>query len=147
MDNQTNNKMDKKKAIGMIAGAIAFLIAYFVIQQAFFKPPAFDKQMMQLASEMNKSCPIMVDAETQLDNAFALPDKTFQYNYTLVNMENESLDITGLENYLEPIILNNIKTNPDLKTFRDNDVIIAYNYKDKNGKHLFKLTFKPENYK
>lgn len=147
MDNKTNNKMDKKKVIGMIVGAAAFLIAYFAVQQVFFKPPTFDKQMMQIASELNKSCPIMVDAETQLDNSVALPNNTFQYNYTLVNTETATVDISELENYLQPIILNNIKTNPDLKTFRDNDVIMAYNYKDKNGEHLFKLTFKPENYK
>ncbi len=147
MDNQINNKFDKKKVIGMITGATAFLIAYFAVQQVFFKSPTFDKQMMQIASELNKSCPIMVDAETQLDNAVALPDNIFQYNYTLVSMERVTVEISELENYLQPIILNNIKTNPDLKTFRDNDVIMAYNYKDKNGEHLFKLTFKPENYK
>jgi hypothetical protein len=147
MDNNTNNKMEKKKIIGMIVGAAAFLIAYFAVQQVLFKPPTFDKQMIQIASELNKSCPIMVDAETQLDNTVALPDNTFQYNYTLVSMERATLDISELENYLQPIILNNIKTNPDLKTFRDNDVIMAYNYKDKNGEHLFKLTFKPEIYK
>ncbi|NLN95809.1 MAG: hypothetical protein GX128_06545 [Bacteroidales bacterium] len=139
--------MEKKKIIGMIVGAAAFLIAYFAVQQVLFKPPTFDKQMIQIASELNKSCPIMVDAETQLDNTVALPDNTFQYNYTLVSMERATLDISELENYLQPIILNNIKTNPDLKTFRDNDVIMAYNYKDKNGEHLFKLTFKPEIYK
>jgi hypothetical protein len=147
MVNNSNNKMNKKKVIGIIVGAAAFLIAYFAVQQVFFKPPTFDKQMMQIASELNKSCPIMVDAETQLDNALALPDNTFQYNYTLVNMERVTVDISELENYLQPRILNNIKTNPDLKTFRDNDVIMAYNYKDRNGVHLFKLIFKPENYK
>jgi hypothetical protein len=141
------NKTNKKKAIGMIVGAAAFLIAYFAVQQVFFKPPTFDKQMMQIASELNKSCPIMVDAETQLDNAVAIPDNTFQYNYTLVSMERATFDISELKNYLQPIILNNIKTNPDLKIFRDNDVTMAYSYKDKNGEHLFKLTFKPENYK
>ncbi len=57
------------------------------------------------------------------------------------------IDISVLENYLQPIILNNIKTNPDLKTFRDNDVIMAYSYKDMNGEHLFKLNFKPDQYK
>lgn len=147
MDSKTNNKMDKKKVIGIIVGAATFLIAYFAVQQVFFKPPTFDKQIMQIASELNKSCPMMVDAETQLDNAVALSDNTFQYNYTLVSMERANVDVSELENYLKPIILNNIKTNPDLKTFRDNDVIMAYNYKDRNGEHLFKLTFKPENYK
>lgn len=147
MDVNTNNKMDKNKAIGMIVGLAAFFIAYFAVQQVFFKPATFDKQMMQISSELNKSCPIRVDAETQLDNAVALPDNTFQYNYTLVGMERATVDIPELENYLQPLILNTIKTNPDLRIFRENDVTMVYNYKDKKGEHLFKLTFKPENYK
>lgn len=111
------------------------------------KQTTFDKQMLQITSELNKFCPIMVDAETQLDNVVALSKNTLQYNYTLLSAERASVDISVLENYMQPIILNIIKTNPDLKIFRDNDVIMAYNYRDKNGKHLFKLTFKPENYK
>ena len=103
--------------------------------------------MMKTASEINKSCPIMVDAETRLDNTVALPNKTIQYNYTLVNIEKGDIDISEFENYLQPVILNIIKTSPDLKYFRDNDVTMAYNYKDKNGEHLLKLTFKPEDYK
>ncbi len=139
--------MDKKKVIGAIVGVAAFFIAYFVAQQLFFKPPTFDKQMMKTASEINKSCPIMVDAETRLDNTVALPNKTIQYNYTLVNIEKGDIDISEFENYLQPVILNIIKTSPDLKYFRDNDVTMAYNYKDKNGEYLLKLTFKPEDYK
>ncbi|MCF8458865.1 MAG: hypothetical protein K9H62_23255 [Bacteroidales bacterium] len=90
---------------------------------------------------------IIVDSETRLDNALALPGKTFQYNYTLVNLVKDSIDIGSLEEYLNPVILNNIKTNPDLKTFRDNDVTMAYNYKDKNSEHLLKLIFTPDQYK
>lgn len=147
MDNQTNNKFNKKKITGIIGAATGFLIVYFAIQQVFFKPPTIDKQIMQIASELNKSCPIMVDSETQLDNAVGLPGKTIQYNYTFLNMEKATVDTSELENYLQPKILNNIKTNPDLKNFRENDVIMVYNYKDKKGEHLFKLTFKPEKYK
>ena len=42
--------------------------------------------MMAAASEINKTCPIMVDQYTQLDNALALPDNSFQYNYTLIDI-------------------------------------------------------------
>ncbi len=37
---------------------------------------------MEIASEINKSCPMMIDKETQFDNALAMPGKVFQYNYT-----------------------------------------------------------------
>lgn len=145
----TISKQDDKKKLNFktIIGLVVGLTVAILVQQYFFKPPSFDKQMMNVASELNKTCPIMIDAETQLDNAVALPEKTFQYNYTLINMDKDSIDIERLEEYLKPVILNTIKTNPDLKSFRDNNVTMSYNYKDKNSNHILKLTFTPEQYK
>lgn len=145
----TISKQDEKKQLNFktIIGLVVGLTIAILVQQYFFKPPSFDKQMMNMASELNKTCPIMVDAETQLDNAVALPEKTFQYNYTLINMDKDSIDILRLEEYLKPVILNTIKTNPDLKSFRDNNITMSYNYKDKNSNHIIKLTFTPEQYK
>ncbi len=146
---ETISKQDGKNKYNLktIAGLAFGLIIAILVQQYFFKPPSFDKQMMQVASELNKTCPIMVDAETQFDNAVALPEKTFQYNYTLINIYKDSIDIEKLEEYLKPVILNTIKTNPDLKSFRDNNVVISYNYKDKDRAHVLKLTFTPDQYK
>jgi len=79
----TNNK---KRNIGTVIGLAIGAIAFVLIQQLFFKAPSFDKVMMKAASELNKTCPIMVDKETRLDNAVSLPGQIFQYNYTLVNM-------------------------------------------------------------
>ncbi len=145
----TISKQDDKKKMNFktIIGLVFGLTIAIIVQQYFFKPPSFDKQMMNVASELNKTCPIMVDAETQLDNAFALPENIFQYNYTLINMHKDSIDIVKLEEYLKPIILNTIKTNPDLKPFRDNNVTMSYNYKDKNSNYILKLSFTPEQYK
>ncbi len=146
---ETTSKQNDKKKLNLktIVGLAFGLIVAILVQQYFFKPPSFDKQMMQVASELNKTCPIMVDAETQLDNAVALPEKTFQYNYTLINMYKDSIDIEKLEEYLKPVILNTIKTNPDLNSFRDNNVVMSYNYKDKNSAHVLKLIFTPDQYK
>lgn len=145
----TISKLDDKKKLNFktIIGLVVGLTFAILVQQYFLKPPSFDKQMMQVASELNKACPIMVDSETQLDNAVALPEKTFQYNYTLINMDKDNIDIERLEEYIKPVILNTIKTNPDLKSFRDNNVIMSYNYKDKNSNHILKLIFTPEQYK
>jgi len=143
----TEKESNKQKQIKTIAGIAVGVLVMILIQQFVFKAPSFDKQMMQAASEINKTCPIMVDQETRLDNSIALPDNVFQYNYTLVNMEKNSIDISELEEYLKPIILNTIKTNPDLKSFRDHETTMSYNYKDKNSEHLFKLSFTADQYK
>lgn len=102
--------------------------------------------MMQAASQINQSCPIMVDQETRLDNAVAMPGKIFQYNYTLVNLAKDSINISGLESYIKPMILNNVKTNPDMKSFRDNKITMTYTYKDKYGVFITRIDITPEMY-
>jgi len=139
-------KRDNKKLAGAI-GVIVSFAAYFIVQQMFFKTPSIDKAMMAAASEMNKSCPIMVDAETRLDNTIALPSKGFQYNYTLINVDKESIDTVEIKKYIEPNIINGVRTSPDMKFQRDNKVTMKYYYKDKKGNYLFLITVTPEQYK
>ena len=138
--------MNKKNIIGIIAGTAVAAIVGILIQNYFSEPVSFDQAMMQAASELNKSCPMMVDSETQLDNANALPDNKFQYNYTLVNYSIEELDLEQVKASIEPGIITNVRTNPDLKAYRDNNVTMVYSYKDKNQEHLFKIEVTPELY-
>jgi len=89
----------------------------------------------------------MVDADTQLDNAVALPNNTFQYNYTLVNYAKEELDIEVAKANIEPGIINSVKTNPELSFYREHNVTMAYSYQDKNKEFLFKILVGPSKYK
>lgn len=132
--------------IGTIVGTVAAAIIGLLIQNYFNKPVSFDQAMMQVASELNRSCPIMVDSETRLDNAIALPDNKFQYNYTLINYTIDEIDIQQLRDNIEPGIINNVKTNPDLKTFREHAVSMVYAYKDKNSEHLLKIEVNSDQY-
>lgn len=146
---ETNIKRTDKKRPNFktILGLVVGLLIVVLVQQFLFKPPSFDKQMMRIASEVNESCPIMIDKETRLDNTIAFPGKTLQYNYTLINTIKDSVDTDIMEEYLKPMILNSIKTNPDLKFLRDNNATMAYNYRDMDGEHLLKLSFTPDQYK
>lgn len=140
-------KTNKVKLIGLIVGAITFGLFYFAVQQIFFKPPSFDKIMMHAASELNKMCPIMVDEYTRLDNAVALPGNIFQYNYTLVDITKDEVNLDTVRKYIDTGIINNVKTNPDLKIYRDNKTTMAYYYKDKDGVFVHKLLVTPDLYK
>jgi len=143
----TNASSDKKKkAIGAVVGVLAFFASYFAVQYFFFSQPTFDKVMMAAASEINKSCPIMVDQETRLDNAIALPENSLQYNYSLINMESADVNPEELKTYIEPGIVNLVKTSPDMKIYRENKTTIIYNYRDKKGVFILKLTVTPEMY-
>lgn len=128
-------------------GLIICLVSVLLLVSCASKQDVFQKQLVNVANELNKTCPFMVDAETRLDNSIVLPNKTLQYNYTLVNIEVENVDVPEIEAYLKPNILNNVKTNPDLALYRDNNATLAYSYKDKNAKYITKLMITPEMYK
>ena len=134
----------KKKSKLLVV--LCTMVAAFVIQSCD-NQSTFDKALVQSASELNKMCPMMVDAETRLDNAIALPNKVFQYNYTLINVVKDSINIEELTGYLKPNIINNVSTNPDLKEYRDNGVTMVYFYKDKDGVFLTKIEVTPDLYK
>jgi ribosomal protein L37E len=136
-----------KKTLGFIVGVIAFGLSFFAVQQLFFKAPPLDKAMMQIASEINKTCPIMIDSETRLDNTISLSKNIFQYNYTLVNIDIATTDTVGMRKYLEPTITNYVKTSPQMKFQRDHETTINYYYKDKTGSFLILISVTPKKYK
>ncbi len=149
----TETKKPKVKDVKYWVGfIIAFAIFYAIGELGgekiieLFRGDTFDRALMTVASEINKSCPIMVDNATRLDNAIALPGKTLQYNYTLINMLKDSVDTNKLKNSIEPILINYIKTNPGMKDMRDQNTTLKYYYKDMTGKYLFTITVKPEQY-
>jgi len=130
----------------VIAMAIGSIFGKLIIKSIFENDISIKDQLMQGANEINAKCPIMVDRETRLDNAVALPNSIFQYNYTFVNLSKALIDVKKIKSKLSPNLLNSIKTNPGMKSFRDNNVTLVYSYNDKNGKFLFSLEFGPKDY-
>lgn len=110
------------------------------------KKPLYEKVLMEMANELNKNCPLMIDAETRLDNTIALPNNIFQYNYSLINIDKESVNIDEAKNFLEQQIINTAKTNPDMKVFRDNKTTLRYSYKDKSGIFILTIEVTPDKY-
>lgn len=142
---KTKKSLTKEKVFSLIAGIIAFILAYGGAQY-LFSSPSIDKSMMQMANEVNKSCPMMIDNDTRLDNAMVMPDNGFQYNYTLVNMVTSEADIEDFKQLMLPRIINVVKTEPEMKSIRENKITMAYNYKDQNGIFLCKLVISPADY-
>lgn len=136
----------KRKKITIFFGLIIFLTLAFAIKKIYFKPPSFDKNLETLSLEMNKNCPMMVDQNTRLDGTRAKEGKKFEYNYTLVNIEKDNIKEAELQKFLYDQILDNIKKNPDLKYFKDNETIMSHTYKDKNNTPLFDLIFTSSDY-
>jgi len=145
---KSKRKLTNSQMIGIIVGMAVAAIVSTGVQKWLFPKPTIDKVLVELASKLNKEmCPMMLDMDTRADNAMALPNKTFLYNYTLVNFENGMIDTTEIKKIIEPNIINGIKTNPNMEYFRDNKVTMRYYYKDKNGNYLFSIIVTPEQYK
>jgi hypothetical protein len=107
----------------------------------------FSEFLAKTSIEINKRCPMVIDSDTRLDNTIVLSQNTLQYNYTWVNMEKGTTDIGYIEKNFAPIVIENVKTNPGLKMFRDRNVTLSYYYKDKNGKFVYLLKITPKMYK
>jgi len=97
--------------------------------------------------ELNKTAPEMVNEITRFDNALAMPNKTLQYNYTLITINKGDLEEDYFKNYLEPSIINGIRTSPDMKALRDLGTTFAYHYRDKNGLFVHRFFVTPEMYR
>jgi hypothetical protein len=126
---------------------IIALIYYFATDKITSKKTTnFETVLKSTAKEINKSCPYMIDKDTRLDNVTVFPGNTFQYNYTLVTLRKSDLNIDYIKNKFEPQIINGVKSNPDLKVFRDCKTTIVFNYNDKEGTFIYRITVTPDLY-
>lgn len=132
----------------MIIGGILLCCIILVSAKVFlFKTSSPDKDVLKFVKEMNKTCPNLVDVETRLDRVSALPENCLQFDYTLIYRYRDSVAIGSLKQYMEPVILNKIKTSPELSRYLNKNLTWIYSYNDRNGDFIFKITYTPEQFK
>lgn len=110
------------------------------------KPGSVDRALELTAAEMNKRAPMMVDPQTRLDKTSTAPNKTLVYHYTLVSLRKADLKQDDLVSKLRPGIIANYKTNAQMKTLRDNNVTLEYQYSDKEGVEVAKFAVNPKDF-
>jgi len=131
--------------IGIVIGSVATVVYLNDYSQP--KTTTANKTLMEAPSNVNRNLPIMVDSETRLDNMVTPDSKTFQYIYTLVNIETGKIDTTDIKSRMEPYIINNVKTSPEMESQRQREITFIFYYKDKNGNYLFSIVVTPDKYK
>jgi len=118
----------------------------------FFSPSCQTKKrsaydfLKTVSTDINKKCPIQVDSIVKLENTIAFPLSTFRYNYTL-KYDTVKYDIHQFEKSLRMTTLNMAKTNPDGKMFKALYTTLEYNFSDTLGNFLFRMVFKPDDYR
>ncbi len=94
------------------------------------------------AIDVNKMAPQSIDAETRFDKSVAGPGRKFTYEYTLINVDRETLDAAQIENFTKTI-LQHMCGNPNFREFFENKTVIGFRYNDQNGRLFSEISRKP----
>lgn len=139
------NNLKKKNIVRYISFAIAFLVTIAISVMCTGNNNT-RLEIIKTSQEINKKCPMVIDAYTQLDNTTVTENPlTLVYLYT-VGMSKDSLTV-NLDEAKKDIMRtaqNAANTNPEMAYMRDNAILLKYHYKDKNGKYLFDFTITPK---
>jgi hypothetical protein len=116
------------------------------VKQWKVKQLPFNEFMLETAKNINEDCPKMIDEHTRLDNVLAIPPIELVYDYTLVNIDMDDVNMNNVLPSLEAMLLKTVKENNEFKIFRENKTTITYRYFDKEGMFMVKIDITPEKY-
>jgi hypothetical protein len=137
---------NKKVLIRKVLKIVTVVVLVSVAQYYYTKNKSVGTELTVLVTNYNKACPMMISNDIRMESVITLPHNTVQYDFTLVHVQKENIDVSALRKSIEKEILASSKTNPSLEAFRDNGSTVLYSYKDGNQKGLFKITLTPEMY-
>jgi hypothetical protein len=129
-----------------IVTLIVSIPLYLFVKQWKIKQLPFNEFMLETAKNINEDCPKMIDEHTRLDDVLAIPPNELIYNYTLVNIDMDDVNINNVTPSLEAMLLKTVKENNEFKIFRENRTTITYRYFDKEGLFMVKIDITPEKY-
>lgn len=133
------------KYIGFGVGAIAFVLTFYGVQQIF--KPDLEAELKEVALELTRKSPMQIDRFTRLDSASSAGKTNLIYYYTLFDIDKSEVNLDTVNKYIRPGIIENVKTHPDLKVYRDNNITLDYNYYDKNGNFVTEISVTPDLYR
>lgn len=135
----------KKNIVRYISFVIAFTMTIAVSVMCKGNNAAVS-EITKISGEINKKCPITIDAYTILDNTEVTENPlTLVYLYTAnVNKDSLTINLDEVKKNIIKAAQKEADTNPEMAYMRDNSVLLKYHYKDKNGKYLFDFTITPQ---
>ena len=104
----------------------------------------FSRELLrEIASELNKTMPKMIDKDTELMSAFAL-ERTIGYNYRLVNLKARDVDSDRYVSLLKPNVANTACTTPETRDgLLRMGVTMQFKYFDMDRQHIATFSVKP----
>lgn len=134
-----------KKSLLILSIVLSSIL--FTFTQCGADKRAINKKLTEMASTLNESTPVMLNNFTRFDNATVTEENIFQYNYTVLNIQNPDSLIKEVEISLIENIKHEFNTNPQLRFFKENNVSIEYVYNDENRELIRRIQIDSSNYK
>lgn len=140
-----NEEKISKTKMKILQEIILVLIWILIMVGSFvdYKEKMLTTNLVEIVNNINKSTPKMIDEESRLDNAEILPGNIIQFNWTLLNIEKDTINIEELRTIQEKNILDGLRTNKKVQFLWT----MIYSYNDKNWVNLFKIEITPKKYK
>lgn len=99
--------------------------------------------LTSMTNQINKSMPMTIDSDTQLDNILASPTSPkFTYNYTL-KASLQEINAANFFGQMKPTLINGVCTSPDMRIFIENGVTVGYSYRANDGSFAGKIEVSP----
>ncbi len=118
------------------------------IKDGILSDEDMEKTLIHVTNQVNKKLPMVLDKYTTLDSIMVLGNRSLLYKYTVTDKSPfDGIDISTLSDSMKKISINIIKTSPNTKLYRDNDVKLKYIYYDNEGNYLFEFSIYPKDYK
>ncbi len=108
---------------------------------------SLNKKLNEMALNLNESAPVMLDQYTRFEEATVSSENVFTYRYTVLNTSKPDSLIDGATQQLKDNIKAEFATNPELRIFKENNIIIEYVYNDINNHTIRVLRIDPQDYK
>lgn len=106
-----------------------------------------NRQLNEMASNLNGSTPVMLDRFTRFDSASVTKNNEFCYYYTILNTTNADSLFSELKQTISENIRSQVASSPDLRIFTENDVTLRYFYRDSLQNIVHDITITPAQYK
>lgn len=138
---------EKKKKRNTAIGAGIGMCFMILVTGLFNQNGISDKGLLKEVQKGNEQCPIVINEFMRVDS-FSVPEsKVFMQHVTAIGLVKEEANIDTIKKYIEPGLLQNVRTNSQLKSAREGKITFIYSFRDMNGEIFYECTITPDMYK
>ncbi len=116
------------------------LLSFAVSEVDMNKPVSLEESLKISAEVMNKTLPVLIDAELRHDKVVA-KGKSLIFKYTLVNFTKEEMPAEKLKTLMEEDTKNGVCSDKDSQMMLKKGMTLVYDYAGKNKQHITKFVF------